>query len=112
MQTKLFALDLDDDRELSQSVRHYVGAQTELPRRYSGLGPRAYSTGLGIFWDTDFQSLDDAMNIVAKYKKYYRTNYIKAYLVGNREQREFILQASKALKSCPPMKAVAMKSSI
>ena len=65
------------------------------------IGTRAYSTGLGIFWDTDFQSLDDAMNIVAKYKKYYRTNYIKAYLVGNREQREFILQASKALEIMP-----------
>jgi hypothetical protein len=65
------------------------------------IGPRAYSTGPGIFWDTDFQSLDDAVNIVAKYKKYYRTNYIKAYLVGNREQREFILQASKALEIMP-----------
>jgi Tol biopolymer transport system component len=65
------------------------------------IGPRAYSTGPGIFWDTDFQSLDDAMNVVAKYKKYYRTNYIKAYLVGNRQQRELILQASKALEIMP-----------
>jgi len=65
------------------------------------LGPRAYSTGPGIFWDTDFQSLDDATNIVAKYKKYYRTNYIKSYLVGNREQRQLIVQASLAQQMMP-----------
>jgi Tol biopolymer transport system component len=65
------------------------------------IGPRAYSTGPGVFWDTDFQSLDEAKNLVAKYKKYYRTNYLKSYLVGNREQRELIIQACKALEVMP-----------
>jgi Tol biopolymer transport system component len=65
------------------------------------IGPRAYSTGPGIFWDTDFQSLDDAKNIVEKYKKFYRTNYVKSYLVGNRQQREFMIEACAAFHLTP-----------
>jgi Tol biopolymer transport system component len=65
------------------------------------IGPRAYSTGPGIFWDSDFQSLEDATNLITKYKKFYRTDYIKAYLMGNREQREWLLEACKALEVMP-----------
>jgi Tol biopolymer transport system component len=65
------------------------------------IGPRAYSTGPGIFWDSDFQSLEDARNLLAKYKHFYRTNYIKAYLMGNREQREWLLEACKTLEIMP-----------
>ncbi len=59
------------------------------------LGPRAFNTGPGIFSSTDFQSLDDARNVVAKYKKYYRTNTVKSYMVGNRKQREWMVMACK-----------------
>ena len=65
------------------------------------IGPRAYSTGPGIFWDTDFQSYDDTKDYVMKYKKYYRTNYIKSYLVGNRKQRQWVVQACKELGVIP-----------
>jgi Tol biopolymer transport system component len=65
------------------------------------LGPRAYSTGPGVFPDTDFKSLDDAMNLVARYKKYYRTNHIKSYLVGNRKQREWMVEACLANQVMP-----------
>ncbi len=65
------------------------------------LGPRAYSTGPGIFADNDFHSLDDAKNILIKYKKYYRTNLIKSYDVGNRQQRQWMVQASKELGTMP-----------
>ena len=58
-------------------------------------GPRAYSTGPGIFAATDFQSLDDARNVVSRYKKYYRTNTVKSYVVGNRKQREWMVMACK-----------------
>jgi Tol biopolymer transport system component len=60
------------------------------------LGPRAYSTGPGVFPDTDFQSLDDAKGVVSKYKRFYRTPYLKSYLVGNRKQREWMVMACKA----------------
>lgn len=59
------------------------------------LGPRAFNTGPGIFSSTDFQSLDDARNTVARYKKYYRTNTVKSYMVGNRQQREWMVMACK-----------------
>jgi Tol biopolymer transport system component len=59
------------------------------------LGPRAFNTGPGIFSATDFQSLDEARNVVARYKKYYRTNTVKSYMVGNRKQREWMVMACK-----------------
>ncbi len=60
------------------------------------LGPRAYSTGPGVFPDTDFKSLDDANDVVARYKKFYRTDHLKSYLVGNRKQRQWMVQACLA----------------
>jgi Tol biopolymer transport system component/imidazolonepropionase-like amidohydrolase len=60
------------------------------------IGPRAYSTGPGVFPDTDFQSLDDAKGVVEKYKRFYRTPYLKSYLVGNRKQRQWMVMACKS----------------
>ncbi len=65
------------------------------------IGPRAYSTGPGVFADTDFQSYDEAFDYIAKYKKYYRTNFIKSYLVGNRLQRQWVIEACKQLNVVP-----------
>jgi len=59
------------------------------------LGPRAFNTGPGIFSSTDFQSLDEARSTVERYKKYYRTNTVKSYMVGNRKQREWMVMACK-----------------
>ena len=60
------------------------------------IGPRAYSTGPGVFPDTDFQSLDDAKSVVDRYQRFYRTPYLKSYLVGNRKQREWMVMACKS----------------
>jgi Tol biopolymer transport system component len=65
------------------------------------LGPRAYSTGPGVFPDTDFQSLDDAKSVVERYRKFYRTPYLKSYLVGNRKQRQWMVMACKQLGVMP-----------
>ena len=64
-------------------------------------GPRAFSTGPGIFSNNDFQSLDDARNVVSRYKKYYRTNTVKSYMVGNRKQREWMVMACKENEMMP-----------
>src|SRR5205823_12634240 len=64
---------------------------------FRSIGPRAFSTGPGVFPTNDFQSLEDAKNVVARYKKYYRTNYLKSYMVGNRKQREWMVMACKEL---------------
>ncbi len=62
------------------------------------IGPRAYSTGPGVFSDTDFQSADDAFFVLEKYKKYYRNNNLKSYVVGNRKQRQWVVEAAKKLE--------------
>ncbi|HUL33482.1 MAG TPA: amidohydrolase family protein [Candidatus Eisenbacteria bacterium] len=59
------------------------------------LGPRPYSTGPGVFPDNDFQSLDDADEVVRRYKDFYRTSYLKSYMVGNRKQRQWMVMACK-----------------
>jgi len=65
------------------------------------LGPRAYSTGPGVFPDTNFESLDDAKAVVSRYIKFYRTPYLKSYLVGNRKQRQWMVMACKELGVMP-----------
>jgi Tol biopolymer transport system component len=58
-------------------------------------GPRAFSTGPGVFGDTDFQSAEDVDGVVAKYRKFYRTNTLKSYMVGNRKQRQWMIEACR-----------------
>ncbi|MCI0403875.1 MAG: amidohydrolase family protein [Acidobacteria bacterium] len=65
------------------------------------LGLRAYNTGPGIFSDNAFKSLDEAKGVLTKYKSYYRTGNLKSYLVGNRQQRQWVVQAAKELELMP-----------
>lgn len=65
------------------------------------LGLRAYSTGPGIFSDNNFQSLDEVKGVLTRYKKYYRTRNLKSYIVGNRKQRQWMVEASKELEMMP-----------
>lgn len=65
------------------------------------LGPRAYSTGPGIFSNNQFQSAEQAKHVLTKYKKHYQTRHLKSYLVGTRKQRQYVVQASKELEMMP-----------
>jgi Tol biopolymer transport system component/imidazolonepropionase-like amidohydrolase len=65
------------------------------------IGPRAYSTGPGLFGNTDYQSAEEAYNMLVKYKEYYRTNYFKSYVIGNRAQREYVVEACNKLQMMP-----------
>ena len=65
------------------------------------VGPRAFSTGPGVFSDTDFQSAEDVEAVVAKYKKYYRTNTLKSYMIGNRRQRQWMIEACRKNEVMP-----------
>ncbi len=65
------------------------------------IGPRAYGTGPGVFPSTDFQSYAEARDYLAAYKNYYHIDYLKAYLTGNRQQRQWVAQASQELKIIP-----------
>lgn len=60
------------------------------------LGPRVYSTGPGVgFWAYHVKSLDHARDILKQYSEYYKTKTIKMYMTGNRQHRQWIIQAAK-----------------
>ncbi|MEQ9414261.1 MAG: amidohydrolase family protein, partial [Cyclobacteriaceae bacterium] len=64
-------------------------------------GPRVYSTGPGIF---AFDQLDSYEKVIALLKIYatrYRTHLVKSYLVGTRQQRQWVVQACKELGLMP-----------
>lgn len=60
------------------------------------VGPRVYSTGPGVgFWSYNIKDLDQARDVLKQYSEYYNTKYIKMYLVGNRQHRQWIIMAAK-----------------
>ena len=65
------------------------------------LGPRIYSTGPGVFWSENFQSLDDARQALKRYSEFYHTHTIKQYMTGNRKQRQWTIMAAKELGLMP-----------
>jgi hypothetical protein len=65
------------------------------------IGLRAFSTGPGVFSDNNFQSVEEVKGVLTKYRKYYGTHNIKSYVVGNRKQRQYMVQASKELEMMP-----------
>jgi len=65
------------------------------------MGPRVYSTGPGVFSSEDIEDLDHARDVLTRYSKYYDTKTIKMYGAGNREQRQWIIQASKEQELMP-----------
>ncbi|MBS1604186.1 MAG: PD40 domain-containing protein [Bacteroidetes bacterium] len=68
----------------------------------SVLGPRIYSTGPGVgFWDYNVKDSAQAESILRQYSKYYNTHYIKMYLTGNRQQRQWIIMAARSQQLMP-----------
>ncbi len=65
------------------------------------LGPRAYSTGPGIFSNNEFTSVDQAKGVLRKYRDHYRTRNLKSYLVGNRKQQQYVAMAAHELGMMP-----------
>jgi len=65
------------------------------------VGLRAFSTGPGVFSDNNFQSMEEVKGVLTKYRKYYGTHNIKSYVVGNRKQRQFMVEAAKELEMMP-----------
>lgn len=65
------------------------------------LGPRAYSTGPGVFVNSEINSEVDARNVLTRYRDYYRTRNIKSYMVGGRKERQFMIQGARALGMMP-----------
>lgn len=67
------------------------------------IGPRVYGTGPGVFSSNDLQSLDDAQDVLTRYSKYWETHTIKQYMVGNRQQRQWVIMAAKEQNLMPTL---------
>lgn len=67
------------------------------------LGPRVYGTGPGVFSSNDLQSIEDARDVLTRYSKYWDTHTIKQYMVGNRQQRQWVIMAAKEQKLMPTL---------
>ena len=62
------------------------------------VGPRVYSTGPGVFGDYVMDAIrdaDHARDILRAYSDYYDTKTIKMYMAGNRQQRQWVIQAAR-----------------
>lgn len=60
------------------------------------VGPRVYSTGPGVgYWMYNVRDSAHASNILKQYSKYFNTKYIKMYLSGPRQVRQWIIKAAK-----------------
>jgi Tol biopolymer transport system component len=65
-------------------------------------GPRIYSTGPGVgYWAYNVKDSAQAEDILRQYSKYYNTHYIKMYLTGNRQQRQWIIMAARNQQLMP-----------
>ena len=65
------------------------------------LGPRIYSTGQGVFSGEGISSLEEARDVLRRYADYFDTKTIKMYGAGNREVRQWIIQAARELELMP-----------
>lgn len=66
------------------------------------IGPRVYSTGPGVgYWAYNLKDADQAKDILKQYSEYYNTKTIKMYLTGNRQHRQWIIQAAREQKLMP-----------
>jgi hypothetical protein len=86
--------------DVQTSTNDYFAYQ-DLVETGQSLGQRAFMTGPGVFSSNDFQSYEATLAYLKRYKEHYRTLNIKSYMVGNRKQRQWIVQAAKELGLMP-----------
>lgn len=60
-------------------------------------GPRARTTGPGIFASNDIRSSRQAACQLRRYRDHYRTHIVKAYMIGSREQRQRMARSAREL---------------
>lgn len=65
------------------------------------VGPRIYSTGPGVFINENIRDSAHAVSVLKRYSQYYDTKTLKMYMAGNRQQRQWIIQAARILGLMP-----------
>ena len=86
--------------DVQTSTNDYFAYQ-DLVETGQSLGERAFMTGPGVFSSNDFQSYEATLAYLKRYKEHYRTINIKSYMVGNRKQRQWVVQAARELGLMP-----------
>ncbi len=84
-----------------QTARTDVLTYADMVRAGRITGPRIYSTGPGVFWQENVKDLDHARDIMRRYSEYFDTKTLKMYVAGNREQRQWIIQAAREQRIMP-----------
>lgn len=64
-------------------------------------GSRVPSTGMAMFSFNRLASPQEARALLTRYRDYYRTYNVKQYLIGNRRQRQWLVDAAAALGMMP-----------
>jgi Tol biopolymer transport system component len=64
-------------------------------------GSRIPSTGTALFSFNRLASVDDARALLTRYRNHYRTRNVKQYLIGNRRQRQWLIQAAMQMGMMP-----------
>ncbi len=60
------------------------------------VGPRIYSTAVGIgYWQEPLRDLDHTRKVMKRYSKYWDTKFIKMYVKGNRQTRQWVIMAAR-----------------
>ena len=84
-----------------QTATTDILSYTDRVRTGGMIGPRIYSTGPGVFAGENIRDADHAKTILRRYAEYYDTKTLKMYMTGNRQQRQWIIQAARDLELMP-----------
>lgn len=79
-----------------QSFNSDIFRYADLVEAGDMIGPRIFSTGKGLF-GLEFRSEEEVRRTLTRYRDRYGTRLIKSYMVGNREQRRWVADQSRAL---------------
>ncbi len=60
-------------------------------------GTRVFSTGPALFSFNDLHSEQQTLNILRRYAEFYHIRNLKEYRTGNRRQRQWVIEAARAL---------------
>jgi Tol biopolymer transport system component len=67
------------------------------------VGPRIFSTGPGVFQQTQIKTIDEARQVLRKYSEFYGTETIKQYMAGDRRTRQLIIMAAREQHLSPTL---------
>lgn len=65
------------------------------------VGSRVATTGMAMFSFNRLSSIEEARALLRRYRDHYRTRNAKQYLIGNRKQRQWLVQAAAELGMMP-----------